>query len=149
MDFESLFEKVEQIARDFWKALSPVVNKIKEAISRKAKEKPEETLAVSTGIAVAVSFWVGGIVASAVLGALGLTTGILILAKYLPDTWKKKISESKGLQAAIDIFAFLIAVKVLTGVTGLFAGIFSTVMVTAGIGLMCKSWKNIEIPQSA
>ena len=144
---DKFFKSAEKFLQDFWREAEPYVDKLFAWVKRQFHENEEKSLAVSTGLAAIVCLWVGGIVASAVMGALGLTVGILILAKYLPDSWKKKIAESQGLQALIDVGAFLIVVKILTGVTGLFAGIFSTVMVTAGIGLMAKSWKEIKIEE--
>lgn len=133
---------------DIWGFINPMIDKIKKFIKKKFSEDYDKSLAVVTAIGVGISLWLGGyIVTNAVMGAISLTAGILILCKYLPHSWKLFIAKSKGCQAIIDISAGILALTVFTGVTGLFAGVYSTIMVTATLGLMTKYWTNELDPE--
>lgn len=134
---------MEEMLRDFWQStLKPFLGKIKDLVKRKFREKPEESFAVAVGSGTITMLWLGGyIITSAIMGAIGFTVGLLVLTKYLPIKVRKFIGNSKFILALIDIGAGLLAFLVISGVTGLFTGIFSTVLVTATLGLLAKQWR--------
>lgn len=140
---------MEGILKDFWlNTLQPMWERIKNFVVCKFKEKPEESFAFATVIGMLSALWLGGyLINNAIAGAAGMAVGILILTKYLPDKAKLFIATRNSCLVSIDIGAGVLAFWLFEGVTGLFAGVFSTVIVTACLGLLAKHWRTSLNPE--